>query len=200
VLVRGLAELSYRYVEMPFRRGAFGRWWVDLRTGGVQPRSLPGAASAGLVVVTATCVLWATVPSPGEQSVAASVGVPVGGDVPETGGESSSAGDPESGSVTVDAQDKDRATGDQPKGARESRSTPAPEVAGATAGTSAAGAGPDKLTFRSAFAYSDSVVLGAAPALREKWPKVRVDAKVVRHIWINADHMKRDRARFARVW
>jgi peptidoglycan/LPS O-acetylase OafA/YrhL len=28
----GLAELSYRYVEMPIRRGALGRWWQDART------------------------------------------------------------------------------------------------------------------------------------------------------------------------
>jgi hypothetical protein len=62
-LLLGVAELSYRYVEMPVRRGALGRAWVHLREEGL-PRpstalAVGAAALAGVVVFTGVRVLTA---------------------------------------------------------------------------------------------------------------------------------------------
>jgi len=184
VVVGVLAELSYRYVEMPIRRGAFGRWWADLRAGRLQlrSRSLLGTVGGGLVVVTATSALLATAPPPGQESIAASASAAGG-----VAGKSDNERSATSGDRDADAPAKD--------GPRE----PAPAATSPAAGsTPSPAAAPAKLTFKTAFAYGDSVILGTAPALRTKWPKLTVDAEVSRHIWIVADHITRDRARFGK--
>ena len=65
-LTLGIAELSFRFVEMPIRRGALGRTWKRLKSGsaGVKERVL--ATAAGLVtaiIVCATAMALALVPS-----------------------------------------------------------------------------------------------------------------------------------------
>jgi peptidoglycan/LPS O-acetylase OafA/YrhL len=185
VLVGVLAELSFRLVEMPIRQGAFGRWWADLREGrdGPQARPLLGAASAGLVVVTATSVLLATATAPGQESIVAS-------GVAAVDGAGTSAGSGDGGPDEIPGSgkaDKGREDGD-----------PSAAAGGAGATGTASAPEPAELTFKSAYAYGDSVILGAAPALRRKWPKLKVDAAVSRHIWIVADHIGRDRARFGK--
>ena len=65
-LLLGVAELSYRYLEMPVRRGALGRLWQRVREGELPPitRPMMGVAVAGAVVVLFTGFRVATAPAP----------------------------------------------------------------------------------------------------------------------------------------
>jgi len=214
VLVGVLAELSYRYVEMPIRQGAFGRWWAGLREGRAQlrPRLLLGAASAGLVVVTAISVLLATATGPGEESItpAAAGEAAHAGESGESGQTTGTSGadtdgtnsSPGSGGA-VDKGPGGAAAGAKAAGAkadtgRGDQAQVDRDPASASVGGTVAAAAPERMSFKSAFAYGDSVILGAAPALAKKWRKLKVDAAVSRHIWIVADHINRDRARFGK--
>jgi peptidoglycan/LPS O-acetylase OafA/YrhL len=49
VLLLGVAELSYRYLEMPVRRGALGRAWQRVRAEGLPRPSAPMAVGAAAV-------------------------------------------------------------------------------------------------------------------------------------------------------
>ena len=65
-LLLGIAELSYRYLEMPVRRGALGRIWQRVRAGDVarpRPATLGLAAGVALVLVV-TGFRVATAPAP----------------------------------------------------------------------------------------------------------------------------------------
>lgn len=61
-LTLGIAELSFRYVEMPIRHGVIGRWWTSVRTGTgrtrIRARSVGAAVMA--VVLLGTCFMGAT--------------------------------------------------------------------------------------------------------------------------------------------
>jgi len=63
-LTFAVAELSYRYLEMPVRRGAVGRAWRSLRVGSQQVRVAYGAAALGATVtLVAGCAALAAVPA-----------------------------------------------------------------------------------------------------------------------------------------
>ena len=63
----GVAEVSYRYLEMPVRRGAVGRLWQRVRDGDLPPITRPVAAAAavtaGIVLLTGFRVVTAPTPS-----------------------------------------------------------------------------------------------------------------------------------------
>jgi peptidoglycan/LPS O-acetylase OafA/YrhL len=65
-LLLGVAELSYRYLEMPVRRGALGRAWDRLKEQGLPQPDLrmAGIAAAVAAVVVFTGVRVATAPEP----------------------------------------------------------------------------------------------------------------------------------------
>jgi len=56
-LTLGIAELSFRYVEMPIRRGALGRTWKRLKSGSATAKERVIATTAG---ITATIIALAT--------------------------------------------------------------------------------------------------------------------------------------------
>ncbi len=66
VLLLGIAELSYRYLEMPVRRGALTRAWGRVREGDLpQPsRMLLGSLAAVVALVMVTGFRVATAPAP----------------------------------------------------------------------------------------------------------------------------------------
>jgi peptidoglycan/LPS O-acetylase OafA/YrhL len=66
VLLLGIAELSYRYLELPIRRGALGRLWHRVRVGDLPQPTLAraGVAAAVAAVVVFTGVRVATAPAP----------------------------------------------------------------------------------------------------------------------------------------
>jgi peptidoglycan/LPS O-acetylase OafA/YrhL len=55
-----VAEASYRWIEMPVRRGALGRWWAGVRGGAGRVRSQGVAvlSAMGVTLVVAVIALW----------------------------------------------------------------------------------------------------------------------------------------------
>jgi hypothetical protein len=89
-LLLGIAELSYRYVEMPVRRGALGRGWQRLREEGLPRHStvmaLGAAALAAVVLFTGVRIITAPAAGAvggwdvGQSVTAAAVPFPLEGD------------------------------------------------------------------------------------------------------------------------
>jgi hypothetical protein len=157
-----LAELSYRCVETPFRRGAIGRTWRGLRTArGAQQCWLRigwvgavGAGVAGLVALVAL-VVSARPPVPPEylaveavRRIASPTGVPA---TPTTAPTKTSV------ALSATATPTPRATATP-----QPTPTPTPE--------------PDPRVT----AIGDSVMVGAADKLEEKIGELQIDAKVGR--------------------
>lgn len=171
-LTVGAAELSYRYVEQPLRRGAIGNWWRDLRaSSGVRHAVLMrrgmvlGGGTLCLVLLLAVGLQRAaTSPEREELELAA---------VAETGLDLSDTTQPP---TTVPVTTVAATTA-----AVEGTATTA-AGAGATTVTTAATTAPPATTPQAtnAVAVGDSVMLGAASALRAVLPGIYVDAKVAR--------------------
>ncbi len=160
-LTVGIAELSYRYVEMPIRRGAIDRWvkrWREA-TGAAKRRltqqgSAIVALAAAIVVVIGISLASAPAPSAQEalpDDVAAAMGLDQGGP------------------TEVSLDDADPSAESLPVGMDES----ATEVVldDGTPGTNANGR---------VSAIGDSVMLGARETLKSAIPGTKVDAAVSR--------------------
>jgi peptidoglycan/LPS O-acetylase OafA/YrhL len=159
-LTVGVAELSYRFVEMPIRRGAIDRWIHRWRTAtGEARRRLTRQATAILTgfiaLVVAIGVGLASAPSASAQEalpadVAEALGVADGGPTEV------SLDDPEPSSP----------------------STPAP--LGGVESTHASDGAPTSTANGKVSAIGDSVMLGARETLKNVIPGTRVDAAVSR--------------------
>jgi hypothetical protein len=60
-LTMAAAEASYRYVELPIRHGALGRWWDDLRQGQGERRAFAlrqGAVIGGIGLSLTVLIAW----------------------------------------------------------------------------------------------------------------------------------------------
>ena len=167
-LTFGAAELSYRYVETPLRKGALGQWWKNLRSVD-QPvrqvatrRGLAVAGTAALLVVFVGTGLSAAASSPDRAKLEAS-------DLEGSGLDLTAAGDP-------DAPDAEAAKPDP----AVTTTTDAPsDSTTTTAPTTTLPAEPGQ-TATNAVAVGDSVMLGAKGAVLNAMPGIRVDAKVAR--------------------
>jgi len=164
-LTLGIAELSYRLVEMPIRRGALGRAWKAFRSGSKTGlRALGTLVAAGLVTVLAGSVAIALVANPGTGRDA------VAPDVAEA------MGIADGGPLEVSIDDDD--TPDEPAtsalaGDLDTASTNSSELTGPTLEEIRAENGPVSV-------IGDSVVLGARDAIQEAMPGAGVDAEVSR--------------------
>ena len=164
-LTLGIAELSYRLVEMPIRRGALGRAWKAFRSGSKTGlRALGTLVAAGLVTVLAGSVAIALVANPGTGRDA------VAPDVAEA------MGIADGGPLEVSIDDDD--TPDEPAtsalaGDLDTASTNSSEPTGPTLEEIRAENGPVSV-------IGDSVVLGARDAITEAMPGAGVDAEVSR--------------------
>jgi peptidoglycan/LPS O-acetylase OafA/YrhL len=71
-LLIGVAELSYRYLELPVRRGALGRWWARLRAGhlAVPTRNQWIAVATAAALLVAAGWRIAVAPGPAAQAAA----------------------------------------------------------------------------------------------------------------------------------
>ena len=151
-LTFGIAELSFRFVEMPIRRGAIDRWVQRLRAsrGEERTRLRMGAAAGAALTATGVFVLTAaliTVPrATADQGLAPDVAAAIG----------VASGGPTEVSL------------DEPATVPSAAASPVPS---ATATASANG----RLS-----AIGDSVMLGARKALQAEIPGTRVDASVAR--------------------
>lgn len=155
-LTIGIAEASYRFVEMPIRRGAIDRWISAWRnaTGSARKRLSRQGAAIVTVAVTVIALLGislATAPAPSAQAalpadVAEAIGIADGGPT----------------EVSLDDP------------ADESPSTPEPSSSASSDGT------PGTNANGRVSAIGDSVMLGARETLKKVIPGTKVDAAVSR--------------------
>lgn len=159
-LTFGIAELSYRFVEMPIRRGAIDRWVSAWRasTGRERSRHTRRAVSAivtGAIAVTTVGVLLSTAPNANEASalpadVAQAMGIESGGPT----------------EVSLD----------------DSGPSPSPGGSGlpSPAASAAASSSPSANPNGNLSGIGDSVMLGARDTLKQVIPGTKVDAAVSR--------------------
>jgi peptidoglycan/LPS O-acetylase OafA/YrhL len=161
-LTIGVAELSYRFVEMPIRRGAIDRWVHAWRTATGRARrrmTQQGTVIATLAVAIIASLTISLVAAPApdaQEALPEDVAVALGLD--DGGPTEVSLDDPES-----------LGTSDTPS-AGDQTPSPSPEGDG-TPGTDANGR---------VSAIGDSVMLGARETLKDVIPETKVDAAVSR--------------------
>ena len=173
-LTVGAAELSYRYVEQPLRKGVLGDWWRDVRTATGERREAlvrRGMAVGGVftvLLVMLTFGLWGATHSP-EREQLAMAGLE---DAAGFDGPIADPGDDPSAPVTTDATTTTTTT------------TTAPPVSAPVDGSATTTTAPTTTAAPAqstdAVAVGDSVMLGAQGALNSAMPGIRVDAKVGR--------------------
>ena len=138
VLLVGVADVSYRYVELPVRQGALGRLWERVRIRDVSrpSRGQLLAASAVVLILVGSALRIAGAPPPSD-SAAAALGTP-------------------RGTAALQAPlERDLARREVATAAAAGSGTPPPGGGSATVG-----AGRTKVS-----AFGDSVLLGATPTL-----------------------------------
>ncbi len=172
-LTLGVAELSYRLVEMPIRRGALGRAWKAFRSGSrTGLRTLGTLVAAGMVTVLAGSVAIALVANPGTgrdavaPDVAAAMGIADGGPLEVSIDDDDSTYSDASTDSTV--SNESASAGDL-----DTASTSVSEQAEPAIEEIRAENGPVSV-------IGDSVVLGARDAIKEAMPGAGVDAEVSR--------------------
>ncbi|HET7901860.1 MAG TPA: acyltransferase family protein [Candidatus Nanopelagicales bacterium] len=157
------AELSYRFVEMPIRRGALGRAWASWRASGTLRHVLKASVAvvASLAVVIGLGVGLSQAKEPTLQEALGGV-TEVGDDLLPTPSPSSTSPTP---SVSASAS---TSTSPSP-----SPTAPAPHVPPVLA------PGVDAFGLPTS-AVGDSVMLAGYKALQAEFPKIAVDAAVSR--------------------
>jgi hypothetical protein len=178
-LTVGIAELSFRFLEMPIRRGAIQRFVARVRAAkGARRRRLRavgaamiGATLAGIVAIALllAATTRATVDSVVAPDVAAAMGIESGGptevsldDADAAGGSGASAG-------------ADSILPGEASAAASGSGAPADATAGPTPSAS-----PTRDT-GTVSAIGDSVMLGARSVLKDTIPGTKVDAAVSRY-------------------
>ena len=167
-LTVGIAELSFRFVEMPIRRGVIQRYAARIKAAsGARRRRLRLVATAMISatvvsVVAVALLLAATTRTAGETVVAADVAAAMG---IASGGPTEVSLDEESDGPAV-----------EPSAASSAETgTTSPATAGATPPAT-----PTRDT-GTVSAIGDSVMLGARSVLKDVIPGTRVDAAVSRY-------------------
>ena len=171
-----IAELSYRLVEMPIRRGVLGRAWSAVRSGGrLGVRAIGTLIATGIVTVVGAAVAIALIMNPGDgrdaipPDVAEAMGIADGGPLElAIDDESSDAQDDAAANATAGISTE---SGTDP-GITNDDSTDSGEPVLSDEEIRAAN-GPVSV-------IGDSVVLGARSAIKDAIPGARVDAKVSR--------------------
>ncbi len=171
-----IAELSYRLVEMPIRRGALGRAWSAIRSGGtLGVRAIVTLIATGIVTIAGAAVAIALIMNPGDgrdaipPDVVEAMGIADGGPLElAIDDESSDAQDAADAGANVGISTE---SGTAP-GITSSQDTDSGEPVLSEEEIRAAN-GPVSV-------IGDSVVLGARSAIKDAIPGARVDAKVSR--------------------
>jgi len=173
-LTFGIAELSFRLVEMPIRRGAIDRWIAAWRaSSGPERRSRSRRGIAVLATATAGIVLVGTVLGTAPAPTAATGLAP---DVAEAMGITD--GGPTE--VSIDDEPTDVAS---------------PAASGSPGATPDSSQAPDKPRNGTLSAIGDSVMLGARSTIYDVIPGSRVDAAVSRFPGAFTGRIKKLKAR-----
>lgn len=162
------AELSYRFVEMPIRRGALGRIWRQLRDGGLSSFSRATKITASACAVTLCALTFALLSIPATDASTYLDGATQVGteDLTSTTNATSANADPSSTNTST---------------ANAAKTPDGGEVAIPTDPALNTPLYPgEDLTKRPITAVGDSVMLGARDGLKAAMPKVTVDAEVSR--------------------
>lgn len=161
-LTFGIAELSYRFVEMPIRRGAVDRWLTAWRTStGVERRRRTGRGIAVIATSVAGVVLVGAVLS---TATAPSANAGLAPDVAQALGVASG------GPTEVSLDDPVDDPSPTPTATRTDASSPSPSPTSSLAPTKNG----------QVSAIGDSVMLGARDTLKDVIPGTKVDAAVSR--------------------
>ena len=161
------AELSYRYIEMPIRRGAIGRAWKQMKNGGIGAFSRRTKVTATACTVALVALAFALI------------------SIPATDATTYLNGATQVGTEDLSAPPATTDTGTSASSTSAVVTTTAIPAGGETpvvpdpALTAPIKPG-ENLTKRPITAVGDSVMLGARDALVAVMPKVTVDAEVSR--------------------
>jgi peptidoglycan/LPS O-acetylase OafA/YrhL len=183
LLTFGAAELSFRYVETPLRKGALGSWYRDLRTStglrrqALARRGLAVGATFSVLLLLIGTGLYRSTNDPQREAIelaamgeatAELTGTP---NVPQDDDPSAPVSTAPSSSTTTPT------------------TAPTTSVAGGSATTAPAPTTtvPAPANQTDAVAVGDSVMLGAQSALVQAMPGIRVDAKVGRQFTAVSD-------------
>ena len=171
-----IAELSYRLVEMPIRRGVLGRAWSAVRSeGALGMRAIGTLIATGIVTVVGAAVAIALIMNPGDgrdaipPDVAEAMGIADGGplelaiDEESSDAQDDAAANATAGISTESGTDPSITNDDNTDSGEPVLSDE--EIRAANGPVSVIG---------------DSVVLGARSAIKDAIPGARVDAKVSR--------------------
>lgn len=173
LVVVGAAELSYRFVETPCRKGAIGALVRRVRAEGLRPAGVARTYPVQTAVVSLVCVLavggLAFVPN---TSALSAEGAALLSDDAATSGDGASAGDTQDAATSTDAGD-------------------ATDSGSADDGAASAGAALDEDGFPEG-AYDvvmvgDSVSLRAVPNFEETFPHGHIDAAKSRQFSAGAE-------------
>jgi lysophospholipase L1-like esterase len=173
-LTFGAAELSFRYVETPLRKGALGRWYRDLRTSAgprrqaLARRGLAVGATFSILLVLIGTGLYRSTNDPDREAIELAA---MGEATAELTGTASVPQDDDPSAPVSTAP----STTTTPTTAPTTTVAGAPSTAAPATTTTAAPANQTD-----ALAVGDSVMLGAQSALVSAMPGIRVDAKVGR--------------------
>ena len=186
VLSFALAEVSYRFVEVPVRRGVLGRAVrrvrANMKLGPPERRrqvrrswSLVGAGALSLLLVLGIAVVRAQPPPPLESLLA------TGGAPAEATEEPADAPDP---LVPVPAGDEGAGATSETSssGTSSTTSTSSTTLGTGSAGSSSATSGAAATRGVTVYAIGDSVMMGARAELVDAIPGVVVDAKLGRYM------------------
>jgi peptidoglycan/LPS O-acetylase OafA/YrhL len=179
VLTLGAAELSYRYVEQPLRKGVVGSWWRDLHTSGGPRRAL--LVRRGITVSTTFLILLVFLTlglrqasTSGERAKLELASLTGPGTEDKAEGADGTPTTEGSDTTTTEVGDATTTTTTTP-------ATAATTVPGDTAApTAEAPTATEADGTTNALAVGDSVMLGASGAISDALPGVRIDAKVAR--------------------
>lgn len=180
-----LAELSYRFVEVPIRKGAIGAWLARYRASKGEARASLArkAMLGGLVCSLSGLVIVAGYasarPNPNPQGFGLDA-APATTVAPRT-----------PGSVLTAAQNTapstNQAATTQPAATTPGATAPATTAPAATAAPTAPPATAAPLPYAGVVAIGDSVMLGAKGALEARMPGILVDAAVSRQVKAGAE-------------
>lgn len=153
-----IAELSYRYVELPIRHGALGRWWKRIRSTPVREAAVRYAQVATALAVVVLIGFFLT------------------GRLASNAADSEAIPDYLDGATEISALDQLPGQTDTPNPSEGTTQTPSPSP---SAEQSQAPAKPTKWS-KGKTAVGESVMLGARSGLFDAYKGLRMDASVSR--------------------
>ncbi|MGB6058910.1 MAG: acyltransferase family protein [Microthrixaceae bacterium] len=195
-LTVGAAELSYRFVEQPFRKGLLGDWWRRYRASKGELRAVlmrQGTVFGGGFVVLALLIgaglAGASSSSKRDALEVEAMSAPSLDSNAVGGGDATDAKHADESDPSKAGGDASPGTTGKNNGKSNDGKTDGTDPVGPGATTSTAPSGTDAamapttvspISGKDVVAVGDSVMLGASGAIRAALPGIRIDAKVGR--------------------